>query len=56
MIGLLLFQEAAPQPIPAQPPISGPVWGLVVPALLLVFTAVATYLLYRRFERQESKG
>jgi hypothetical protein len=33
---------------------TGLLWAVVVPALLLVFTAVATYLLYRKFEREES--
>lgn len=55
MIALLLQAAApsAPPPIPAKPPIGGPIWALVVPALLLVFTAVATWLLYRKFEREE---
>jgi len=33
---------------------TGLLWAVVVPALLLAFTAVATYLLYRKFEREES--
>jgi hypothetical protein len=36
-------------PLPAEPPISGPLWGVVVPALLLVAAFAATYLLYRHF-------
>ncbi len=36
-------------PIPARPPISGPLWTVVVPALLLALSFVATWLLYRRF-------
>lgn len=36
-------------PIPASPPISGPFWTIVLPALLLAFSFFATYLLYRRF-------
>jgi hypothetical protein len=40
------------QPIPATPPISGPFWTLVVPALLFAVALVATWLLYRRFSRE----
>jgi hypothetical protein len=36
-------------PIPAQPPIGGVVWSLVVPALLWLVTFAATWLLYRHF-------
>ncbi|HEY3176731.1 MAG TPA: hypothetical protein VGK94_13330 [Candidatus Polarisedimenticolia bacterium] len=35
--------------IPAEPPIGGPLWSVVVPALLVAFSFVATWLLYRRF-------
>jgi hypothetical protein len=38
-------------PIPAEPPIGGPFWSVVVPALLLVGALAATYLLYRHFAR-----
>jgi hypothetical protein len=43
------------QPIPAQPPISGPLWSIVVPAALFVVTFVATWLLYRRFSRERGR-
>lgn len=36
-------------PLPAEPPIGGPLWSVVVPALLLLVATVATVLLYRRF-------
>lgn len=36
-------------PLPASPPISGPLWTLVIPALLLVLATGLTFLLYRRF-------
>jgi hypothetical protein len=39
-------------PIPADPPISGPLWTLVVPAALVALTFLATWLLYRRFARE----
>ena len=35
--------------IPAEPPIQGAFWTVVVPALLLAFSFLATLLLYRRF-------
>ena len=37
----------------ADPPIDGPLWSYVVPALLLVFSSLATYLLYRHFSKGE---
>jgi len=37
------------EPIPAQPPIDGPLWTIVVPALLFGIALLATYLLYRHF-------
>ena len=40
------------QPIPADPPISGPLWTLVVPAALFAVAFVATWLLYRRFSKK----
>lgn len=43
--------SVAAQPIPAEVPISGPVWTFVVPALLFGLAFVATWLLYRRFSR-----
>jgi hypothetical protein len=39
------------QPLPAEPPISGPFWTLVLPALLFACSLLATWLLYRRFAR-----
>ena len=38
-------------PIPAEPPIGGPVWTVIVPALLFAVALVATWLLYRHFAR-----
>jgi hypothetical protein len=37
--------------IPAEAPISGPFWTIVVPIALFVLTFVSTWLLYRRFSR-----
>ena len=36
-------------PIPADPPIGGPLWSLVIPALLFGLAFAATFLLYRHF-------
>lgn len=36
-------------PLPAEPPIGGPLWTLAIPALLLVLATGLTFLLYRRF-------
>lgn len=44
-------QGAAPARLPAEPPIGGLLWTLVVPALLLALATLGTYLLYRRFAR-----
>ena len=43
--------SAALQPIPAEPPLSGPFWVWVVPALLFAVAFLATWALYRRFSR-----
>ncbi len=40
-------------PLPAEPPIRGPFWTLVVPALLLIGSSLATWGLYRKFARRE---
>ena len=40
------------EPIPAEAPISGMVWTVVVPAVLFVVAFLATWGLYRRFSRQ----
>ena len=38
--------------IPAEPPIGGPFWTLVVPAILFSLSFYATYRLYQRFKDQ----
>ncbi len=40
-------------PLPAEPPIGGVVWTVVIPALLLLGSFWATYALYQRFAREE---
>ena len=51
-IPLLLLQGTG-EPLPAAPPIGGPVWTYVVPALLLLVASTGTWLLYRRFSSKE---
>jgi hypothetical protein len=46
--------QSGPQSLGVDVPIHGPIWSLVVPALLFVFAAGATYLLYRHFASRES--
>ncbi len=46
---LLAVAAAAVEPIPAEPPIDGPLWTMLLPALLLAVSVAATYLLYRHF-------
>jgi len=45
----VIVQEGTRQPLPVGPPIGGPVWTVVVPAILLVGASVGTWLLYRHF-------
>ena len=40
---------ATAQPLPATPPLTGPFWSYVVPALVFFVAFAATYLLYRHF-------
>jgi hypothetical protein len=51
---LAAFSQAADvAPLPAQSPIDGPLWSLVIPALLLLVTALGTFMLYRHFAKRE---
>jgi len=42
-------------PLPAEPPIGGAIWTVVVPALLLLGSFLGTYLLYKRFAKEEGE-
>jgi hypothetical protein len=42
-------------PIPAEPPISGPFWTLLLPALLFALSFFATWMLYRRFSSKSER-
>lgn len=47
----LLQDAAARTALPVDPPIDGPFWTIVVPAILFLISASATLLLYRHFLR-----
>jgi len=49
----VVAQSGEVAPLPAQSPISGPLWSYVVPALLLLVAALGTLMLYRHFAKQE---
>ena len=46
-------QDTARAPLPAEPPLGGPGWTVVVPAILFLVTAAGTWALWRRFADQE---
>lgn len=48
-----LVQDAARTPLASQPPIQGPGWTVVVPALLFLVTAACTWALWRHFADQD---
>lgn len=51
--GLAVTVGASPEPLPAEPPIGGPLWSLLVPALLFAVAFAATFLLYRHFANRD---
>lgn len=42
-------------PLPADPPIGGLIWTLFVPAILLFGSFLGTYLLYKRFAKENGE-
>jgi hypothetical protein len=48
-VHLLTVGQGPAARIAAEPPISGPIWTIVIPAILFIVAFGATYLLYRRF-------
>lgn len=48
-----LIQSGDVTPLPAESPIGGPLWSLLVPAMLLATACLGTLLLYRHFARRE---
>ena len=51
----LLQSSAEMAPLPAEPPIGGPVWTILIPAALFLGSVLGTYLLYKRFSTEESE-
>jgi hypothetical protein len=47
----LIQAATARTPFPAEPPIDGPFWTILLPAILFLISATATFLLYRHFLR-----
>jgi len=53
---LLLSQGTpVPVPLPAEPPIGGPIWTIVIPAVLFLGSLLGTYLLYKKFSKEETE-
>jgi hypothetical protein len=53
---LLLSQGTPiPVPLPAEPPIGGPIWTIVIPAVLFLGSLLGTYLLYKKFSKEETE-
>jgi len=48
----LALQDTVRAPLPAEPPLGGPGWTVVVPAILFLVTAAGTWALWRRFADQ----
>ena len=53
---VLLQATGGTAPLPADPPIGGPLWTVLVPAVLFLGSFLGTYLLYRRFSREGGDG
>lgn len=46
----MLLQDASTRaPLPAGPPISGPLWTIVIPAILLLVSVAGTWALWSHF-------
>jgi hypothetical protein len=52
---ILLLQVATRTPLPAEPPISGPGWTILVPAVLFLISAVGTWSLWRHFADKDDE-
>lgn len=48
-----LVQAAERTPLPATPPLEGPLWTVVAPSLLLLVAAIGTWALWRHFADEE---
>ena len=54
-VGAALQATPGMAPLPAEPPIGGVIWTVVIPAILLIGSSLATYLLYKRFSTEEGE-
>jgi hypothetical protein len=54
-VGAALQTTPGMAPLPADPPIGGPIWTVVIPAVLFCGSLLGTYLLYRRFAGEEGE-
>ncbi len=55
-VASMAFQDVPGMaPLPADPPISGPIWTILIPAVLLGGSFLGTYLLYKRFSKVEAE-
>jgi hypothetical protein len=56
---VLVVQNGPPQatpgtaPLPVGPPIAGVLWTVVIPSFLFLGSFLGTYLLYKRFAKEE---
>jgi len=55
MAALVPQDSAGMSPLPADPPIEGPLWTIAIPALLFVGSFLGTYFLYKRFAKAEGE-
>lgn len=49
------LQVPARRPLPAAPPMDGPGWTVVVPAILFLVAAAGTWALWRHFADQDDE-
>jgi hypothetical protein len=55
VVGVALQTTPGMAPLPAEPPIGGVIWTVVIPALLLIGSFLATFFLYKRFAKEEGE-
>jgi hypothetical protein len=54
-VGAALQATPGMAPLPAEPPIGGVIWTVIIPALLLLGSSLGTLLLYKRFAKEEGE-
>ena len=55
VVGAVLQATPGMAPLPADPPIGGAIWTVFIPALLFLGSFMGTYLLYKRFSKEEGE-